>query len=175
MTRHGYMQCTACHLSPSGGRVLNAYGRQIAEELLSTWSYKGEANVLHGAIKPDPSEKGLLIGGDVRSAQIHRQNSTVRTGRYFLMQANVDLAYQYDRYAAFISIGQIEEPMSGRVQGNFNATSFYAMVNATDSLALRVGRFAPAFGINMPDHVLVTKQGLGCDLGYSTTRRKFLI
>jgi Cu-processing system permease protein len=31
----------------------------------------------------------------------------VRTGRFFLMQANLDLAYQYDRYAAMISVGQI--------------------------------------------------------------------
>lgn len=161
MTRHGYTQCTACHLSPAGGRVLNAYGRQLSEELLSTWSKKGEGGVLHGAIKPDPSEKGFLFGGDVRSAQIHHQDSRVKSGRYFLMQANLDFAYQYDRYAAFISIGQIEEPLSGRVQGNLNATSLYLMAGLTESLNFRVGRFTPTFGLNMPDHVLVTKQGLG--------------
>lgn len=161
MTRHGYTQCTACHLSPSGGGVLTSYGRQMSEELLSTWTRKGEGQVLHGALKSDPAEKGILIGGDVRAAQIHRQNSLVRTGRFFLMQANLDLAYVYERFAAMISIGQIEEPLSGRVQGNFNSTKFYGMANITETLALRIGRFIPTFGLNMPDHVLVTKQGLG--------------
>jgi hypothetical protein len=176
MTRHGYTQCTACHLSPSGGGVLTAYGRQMSEEVLSAWGYKGEGQVLHGALKADPAEKGILAGGDVRSAQIHRKNSSVRTGRFFLMQANLDLAYQYDRYAAMISVGQIEEPLSGRVQGNLNATRFYGMVNLTEAWALRAGRFMPAFGLNMPDHVLVTKQGLGLQpwMQYDTAETSLL-
>ncbi len=176
MTRHGYAQCTACHLSPSGGGVLTAYGRQMAEEVLSTWSYKGEGQVLHGALKKDRSEKGLLIGGDVRSVQTHRKNSSVRAGRFFLMQANLDVAYQKDKYAAFISVGQIEEPLSGRVQGNLNATKYYGMVNLTDAWALRAGRFAPAFGLNIADHVLVTKQGLGLHpwLQYDTAETSLL-
>jgi hypothetical protein len=92
------------------------------------------------------------------------------------MQANLDLAYQYGRYAAMISVGQIEEPLSGRLQGNLNATRFYGMVNFTDALALRAGRFTPAFGLNMPDHVLVTKQGLGLQpwLQYDTAETSLL-
>jgi len=161
MTRHGYTQCTSCHLSPVGGGILTSYGRELSEELLSTWSRKGEGRFLHGALKSDFSEKGLLFGGDVRSIQVHRKTSTVRSGRYFLMQANFDLAYQIERFAAMISIGQIEEPMSGRIQGNLFATKYYGLFNITDSWSLRAGRFAPTFGLNMADHILVTKQGLG--------------
>ena len=161
MTRHGYTQCTACHVSPGGGGVMTQYGRQLSEELLSTWSRKGEGQVLHGALKSDTAEKGFLIGGDVRSIQIHRKDANARSGRYFLMQANVDLAYQSGIFTTMISVGQIENPMGGRVEGNLNAGKFYLLATITEALSVRVGRFAPQFGINMPDHVLVTKQGLG--------------
>lgn len=176
LTRHGYTQCTACHLSPSGGGVLTQYGRQLSEEVLSTWSYKGEGQFLHGALKSDPADKGFLFGGDVRAIQVHRKTSTVETGRFFLMQANLDVAYQHDKFAAMISVGQIEKPMSGRVQGNFDATKYYVMYNATDSLAIRAGRFYPQFGLNMPDHVLVTKQGIGFlpQLQYDTLEASML-
>lgn len=161
MVRHGYTQCTACHVSPSGGGILNAYGRQLSAELLSTWKFAGEGGVLHGALKNDPAEKGLLLGGDVRAVQVHQQTPNVRTGRFFLMQANVDAAYQKGPFTAMISVGQIEKPMSGVVQGNLNATRYYAQVNITDPWFVRAGRFVPVFGLNMPDHVLVTKNGTG--------------
>ena len=47
MIRHGYTNCTACHVSPSGGGVLNAYGRSLSKELISTWSGKNEEGLLH--------------------------------------------------------------------------------------------------------------------------------
>lgn len=177
MTRHGYTQCTACHISPNGGRMLSAYGRQLSEELLSTWSYKGEGQFLHGAVDGEKlAEKGIYFGGDVRSIQIHRENSRVKTGRFFLMQANLDFAVQKYGFTGLVSIGQIEEPMSGRVQGNLNSTYFYGMYNLTDTWTVRAGRFTPQFGLNLPDHILVTKQGLGFNpyLQYDTAETALL-
>ncbi len=161
MTRHGYTQCTACHVSPSGGSILTPYGRQLAGELMSTWSYTRESQFLHGALPESMDESNLMFGGDVRSIQIHREDSTAKDGKFFLMQANFDLAYRKGPVTAAISIGQIEEPLSGRVQGNLYANKYYGMYNLTDALAIRAGRFYPQFGINMPDHVLVTKTGAG--------------
>ena len=161
MTRHGYTQCTACHVAPGGGGTLTQYGRQMSEEVLSTWSLPREGQVLHGALKTDPVDKGIFLGGDIRSVQTHRKNSKVRAGRYFLMQANADLAYQSGIFTAFISVGQIENPTGGRIEGNLESTKYWLMGQLSDGLAVRVGRFAPQFGLNMADHVLVTKQGLG--------------
>lgn len=160
LTRHGYSQCIACHVSPSGGGVLTSYGRQLSGEILSVWSSKGETGVLHGAV-PDLSEKGWLIGGDVRSVQTHREDSRSKSGRYFLMQANLSLAVQKGPMTAMVSVGQIENPMVGYIQGNFNATQYYGMYQLTDTLSLRAGRFMPQFGLNSPDHTLKTKSGVG--------------
>src|ERR1700722_15897581 len=43
MARHGYTQCTACHVSPAGGGVLTEYGRELSSDLLSTWSHGNES------------------------------------------------------------------------------------------------------------------------------------
>jgi hypothetical protein len=43
MIRHGYTQCATCHTDPSGGTLLNEYGRAQSELLLSS-SYGGASD-----------------------------------------------------------------------------------------------------------------------------------
>lgn len=161
MIRHGYSQCTACHVSPSGGGLLTAYGRQLSAEILSTWSYQNEGGFLHGAFSPDPSEKGYFLGGDVRAIQVNKETAKAKDGRFFFMQANFDAAITKGKITGFISAGQVTKPTSGHFEGNLNSTSFWAMVQATELISVRVGRFRPKFGLNMPDHELVTRSGIG--------------
>ena len=65
MVRHGYTQCTACHVSPSGGGILTSYGRELAAEVLSTWSYADESQFTHSKVGEKLADKGILFGGDV--------------------------------------------------------------------------------------------------------------
>lgn len=165
LVRHGYAQCTACHVSPSGGGALTSYGRQLAAEILSTWSYEGEGEFLHSPLGAKLAEKGFIFGGDVRSVQTRKQDRVANSGRLFLMQANIEVGYQYGRFTALASIGEIENPMSGVFRGNFNSTKFYGMAQITDQWAVRAGRFEPAYGLNVADHVMVIKSGLGLGQG----------
>jgi hypothetical protein len=160
LVRHGYTQCISCHVSPNGGSLLNAYGREQAEAILSTWSYRGEGGILHGAVK-DPSEQGVMIGGDLRAIQLRNETRVAIDGKFFLMQANADAAYQKDKFTAYVSVGQITNPEVGHIEGNVNSTRYYGLLQATDELSFRAGRFTPQFGLNMPDHELVTKVGTG--------------
>jgi len=50
LTRHGYVSCTACHVSPNGGGAMTPYGRGLSRELLSTWGGTREAEVGHGLL-----------------------------------------------------------------------------------------------------------------------------
>jgi hypothetical protein len=161
MARHGYTQCTACHVSPTGGGLLTAYGRELAGELLSTWSAKNESQFLHSEIGAKLAEKGWLFGGDVRELQYRYKDKNQLTGKLFLMHADFQVAYQTEHFTGVMSIGQIEDPTSGDFTGNFYSTMYYGFIHFTDELGLRAGRFDPAFGLNLPDHTVVTKAGLG--------------
>ncbi|MFM8315618.1 MAG: hypothetical protein ACKOA8_15160, partial [Deltaproteobacteria bacterium] len=48
--RHGYMNCTSCHVSPTGGGALTEYGRSLSDEVLSRWSRPGESGFLYGLL-----------------------------------------------------------------------------------------------------------------------------
>src|SRR5436190_6515955 len=85
MIRHGYVNCTTCHVSPSGGGTLTEYGRELSKEVLSTWSKEGEANMAYGLVKPP---EWLLFGGDYRSVYVYRDTPLYRDGRYILMQTD---------------------------------------------------------------------------------------
>ena len=43
---HGYPNCVACHVSPSGAGLLNDYGRSLSKELMSTWGWQGSEGPL---------------------------------------------------------------------------------------------------------------------------------
>ena len=53
-------RCSACHYAPSGGGLLNEYGR---DEAGSTISGRGDGRFAHGAVTPPD---WLALGGDLR-------------------------------------------------------------------------------------------------------------
>lgn len=161
MARHGYTQCTACHVSPEGGGVLTAYGRELASDLLSTWSYENESQFLHSAIGKRLGEKGWLFGGDIRELQYRYKDPNQLTGKLFLMHADFQSAYQTEHFTGVVSVGEIQDPTGNVFKGDFNATMYYGFIHFTDEIGLRAGRFVPAFGLNLPDHTVATKAGLG--------------
>jgi hypothetical protein len=88
--RFGYNNCGACHVNPTGGGVLNAYGRKTSSEIITTWGSEKEAEFLHGAVEIPQS---LNIGGDIRFLSLKRDNRVTESNVGFPMQADVELAY----------------------------------------------------------------------------------
>lgn len=164
MVRHGYTQCTACHVSPAGGGILNSYGRELAAELLSTWSYANESQFTHSKVGADLAEKGILFGGDVRAVQYRYKDPNRLEGQFFLMHADIQGAYQTKDFTGVVSIGEVQDPRSNLNKIGFNSTMYYGLVHFTDELGFRGGRFEPAFGINNPDHTIVTRAMIGSPL-----------
>lgn len=165
MIRHGYTNCTACHVSPSGGGVMTAYGKSLSKEVLSTWGAKNEENFLHGLIDTEAVNDWLVLGGDIRAVQVHQENDLVRRGKFIKMQAGVELGINRPDWAVVAFVGEYDRQ---QLEWLSNAPRYYALYRATDELTLRAGRFIPQFGINNSDHIFSTRSPLG--LGYGTEK-----
>ena len=168
MVRHGYVNCTACHVSPTGGGMLTDYGRELSKELMSTWSKEGEQGLLYGAVKPP---EWLHVGGDYRSVYYYQDSPTVRQGRYIFMQADVEVGVDFSPQwmgAATIGVQDADNPPGLTTFGERSTVlsrRHYLMYKPREDLSFRAGRFFPAFGVNVPDHVISTRKGLGWDEG----------
>jgi hypothetical protein len=160
MIRHGYTNCTACHVSPSGGGILNQYGKSLSKEVLSTWGKDGEENFLHGAVDTSAINEWLVLGGDIRNVQVHQENDLIKRGKYIKMQAAVEFGINQPQWAVVGSFGQFDDQ---EWQPDF--TRYYALYRITDELMVRAGRFLPSFGINNSEHILSTRGPLGFGYG----------
>jgi hypothetical protein len=62
-----YTRCTTCHVSPTGGGLLSAYGRSLSHRELST---TGAPMPSHGdSTDPAPGEESFLWGATAFSAR----------------------------------------------------------------------------------------------------------
>lgn len=158
MIRKGYSSCIHCHVSPTGGGVLNDHGREIIAPLLSWQASEGEARFAYGFFD---LPKRLNLGGDIRIIQTRLSSPQVQETRFILMQADLETAVHYKRFTADATLGVDSHlfPVSRR---------HYLIYYMEKEWAIRAGRFMPAYGINTPDHTIVTQRGLGWDTGSET-------
>jgi len=164
MVRHRYVNCTACHVSPSGGGVLNPYGRELSSAVLSSWGSEKEGNFLWNVVSP-PS--WLDVGGDFRGLElVQKPNHGPSTSQWIFMESDLEAAVHIKRLSLVGSVG-LQDP-TYYPNNEFISRSHYALYQLTDELAVRAGRFMQAYGINVAEHAIFTKQGLGWDQGTET-------
>jgi hypothetical protein len=169
MIRHGYVNCTSCHVSPTGGGILSEYGRELSKELLSTWVSKSEESKDHqfayGLVSP-PS--WLLLGGDVRAVYVYKDDLFATQGRTILMQSDLEAAAKLGKWTAVSTLGYQNPKNAELFRDHVIFRRFYLMYQPTDESSVRIGKYLPAFGINTPDHVTLTRQGVGLGQGYES-------
>jgi hypothetical protein len=164
MIRHNYPNCTACHFSPAGGGLLNSYGRSISTEVLSRWGTEKEARPFYGALDSEKLNRWLQVGGNIRALQFHHESGQVLEGRTIPMQAGLDVAAQFGRWTWAFFFGRLDKDW--KIQPDF--VRYYSLYQASDEVSIRVGRFVPIFGLNIPQHTLPTRGSLG--FGQSSER-----
>ncbi len=159
--RHGYVQCSACHLSPGGGGLLTKYGRSLSRELLSTWGTEKEEAPLYGLLKlPESLNEQVFVGGDIRYLVQGRKGQQSSFTRAFLMQAQLKVGIVWDTIKLLVSIGKVEDPFRSPTI-NPVSPEYFLVWNPKEDLFLRAGRFEPIYGLRMPDHYLWTRSELG--------------
>ncbi len=159
--RHKYNNCGVCHVSPTGGGLVTDYGRALSLEVLSTSGGEDEAMPLYNKVKL-PS--WFRLGGDFRTIQTYRDTPAVKEGRFFLMQADLEVGIATEKVSVVGTIGR-EDVRTGNTtsKGEMVSHRHYVLLQPVDYYNIRVGRFRQAFGINTPEHALSTKRGLGWD------------
>ena len=161
--RDGYVNCTSCHVSPTGGGILTPYGRDLSREVLSTWGKEGESEFLYNLIK---LPEWLLMGGDLRSVYLYRDNPQVREGKWMWMQSDLESSVIFKNLWFVATVGK--NYSNSAETSAVISRRHYINWRPTDELSIRSGRFYHAFGINTPDHIIATKRGLGWDQGDET-------
>ncbi len=161
MVRHNYPNCIACHESPSGGGLLTNYGRTISHTTLSTWGGEKEARPFYGAFDNKYTKTWLNLGGDLRGLQLHTNNKQMMMGRFIRMQAGLEAAIKFLNFKLVSFFGKQEEGHMLRGE----SIRHYLMYQPLDELSIRIGRFIPNFGLNVPEHTLATRRSLGFDQG----------
>ncbi len=155
---HGYVNCTSCHVSPTGGGLLTSYGRSLSRELMSTWGWENSEAPLFGALNLPESVK---LGGDFRTIQTRFENSQIKQGQQFEMQKNLELGLILGQVQFVGTLGRQEGPDATPGKGEFLSERHYLLWDLTEEIKLRAGKFRLAFGLNDPNHTRVTKQAIG--------------
>ncbi|MFN0251964.1 MAG: hypothetical protein ACKV2T_34125 [Kofleriaceae bacterium] len=177
------MECIQCHISPAGGGMRNAYGRNVfARNWLPLRSRLTADDWVLSNAPPDPNAPAatdqddgdrtvfdpeintwLAIGGDLRGAYIlilperGAMPGAKRevTSSFFLMQADLyHSVHLNDHVTAVFEFGAYT---------GFEAWALYHWKREPSDydLMLRVGRIMPAFGIREVEHQLYTRERIG--------------
>jgi hypothetical protein len=155
----GTERCGACHLSPSGGGMLNDFGR---DEAGSSVSRGGDGRFLHGLWQP-PS--WLALGGNVRLAVGDKQLAGRNERLAFPMQLDVQ---------AHVAVGPVSLGLTAGVRGGVRdpspplierlASREHYVAYEQGNVFVRTGRFFPVFGLRLADHTAYVRRFLGFGL-----------
>jgi hypothetical protein len=161
MIRHGYTACASCHVDPSGGGILTAYGRIVATELLAPpilSSEQSEAALKVARVLPLP--EWLLVSGDARIAYVSTKIEHVPALRKtFIMRADLEAAVSVAGVVASGSIGYSEEGGLGAAltrapEKNLVSREHWLGYTIDSDLELlaRAGRMNVPFGLRIIEH-----------------------
>ncbi len=160
--RHGYMNCTSCHVSPTGGGALTEYGRSLSDEVLSRWSRPGESGFLYGLL---PTTAHFQGGGDIRGLRLTQRTPKKTTQRTIFMQGDVEAAARIGNWAALVSAG-VEE--SGKESLSPLSRKHWVGYQVNENILIRAGKFQRAFLFNTAEHATLIKRTAGLDVGSET-------
>ena len=166
MIRNGYSGCASCHLDPSGGGLLNEFGRSEASDSLRS-HYGSEPPPVEPVFGLWKNPDWLLIGGSFRGMSLFMKTDGASfMNSNILMQADLRGGIEAGHWRAAASLGVIQNGNSpAAVVGNLVAREYwlgYALIN--DTVLVRAGRINLPFGIRSIEHTLFVRAATRTDL-----------
>lgn len=163
MIRYGHGSCVSCHIDPSGGGLLTAYGRDEGADVLRTrWSANQDDEALSrrgkflwGAFDaPD----WLLLGGSFRPAVLVTQvpettGGTNTSSQPILMQADLRAGIRTGGWRASASIGVISNSSYASIAGQVVSREHWVgYAFDGDTYTVRAGRINLPYGLRIIEH-----------------------
>lgn len=165
MIRHGFADCSSCHIEPMGGSTLTGMGRVAGQTLMASalggGSPSDAALFAFGVREPE----GLRLGGSFRGMSIYDVDK--KSVSAFPMQMDHHGAVMVDGWILAYSIGasraskRYEHSSKAKVFGKIEDEGLIGVsryhwlgYRLTDHLMVRAGRINLPFGIRTPDHTL---------------------
>lgn len=174
MIRHGYTNCGTCHADPSGGELLNDFGRLQGDTLLRMQygSSGGDSSTgpLFGAFE---NPEGLLLGGSYRHMAIYDVDESDFTT--FPMQFDLYGQVKVGAFRAAASVGiarvDVGSPHARPAQVttaqgedmNVISRSHWVGADISDEVLVRGGRINLPFGMRIPEHVMWVRDATRTD------------
>ena len=162
MVRYGYVNCNSCHVSLTGGGVLNDYGREISREKLALFKsddeHAKESLFAYGILSETSLQKHIKAGGDLRSVYYYVDDENTRQARTIFMQGDFEAAYVSPKFILDATAG-VEQLGAGK-NLTFLSRRHYAQYALSEAFNIRGGKFTPAYGINTADHITLTRNPL---------------
>ena len=161
-----YTRCTTCHVSPTGGALLSAYGRSLSHRELST---TGAAPTAAGDPEPPPGEESFLwgalgealgpvqLGVNLRPSHLRYDVAGFSSDRNLLMTADMQAAVRENEWVFFGQVGrELEEDGF-----TLDSSEYWAGWQPEEGIGFRGGRFLPSYGIRFADHTSYNRSDLG--------------
>ena len=186
MIRHGYTQCATCHTDPSGGTLLNEYGRAQSELLLSS-SYGSASDTSDSEPTAGrflgfiPLPSWLRLGGWVREGYIwNAVDGRIVDRRLLQMRADVGADIKIDSFRAAVELGYASADSATSTQlaqvtrnsngPNLVAREFWAGLETFGGAGLlRAGRINVPFGLRNLEHTSFVRTSTQTDINQDQT------
>jgi hypothetical protein len=181
LIKHGYASCQACHVDPSGGTQLTAYGRAQSDILVgwhfdpSTVSMEEPAattGFLFGLV-PLPEEVNL--SGNLRGGGLYNVTTTGEGAglRPILMATDLRAATDIDWFVAHVSVGfglrnvgqaVVVSPDGGPDLALVMRDAWAGAQLFDDAVTVRAGRMPLPFGLRNIEHVSFVREQTRTDI-----------
>lgn len=152
--------CTACHIAPAGGGLLNPMGEETAGDIATR---EGDPSFLHGKYTPPD---WLALGGDVRAAAGFSDNGKPNPAG-FPMQLEGYAAASHDGFTGYVTLGvgmpNPDNPVSALLLRE-HWVMYRSAEGSESGFYVRAGRFMPVYGLRLAEHPVYTRRFGGTPL-----------
>jgi hypothetical protein len=153
--------CTACHLAPAGGGLLDGMGPLTAEDIAT---FGGHPGFLHGVFEPP---EWLLLGGEFRSAAGVIDNGDNAHAAFIPMQYELHAALRKEHLSAYVTAGY-SPPSADKTSNAVLLREHWVMYRTAEGVDpgyyVRAGRYMPTYGLRMAEHPIYTRKYGGTPL-----------